>query len=103
MKPRDYCCCAIPMVNAGIYTALTEQLVLGITAGVLAVATDPSMYSRNWLQIWALLICVILVVGAATPSFAKWIFAIVCFVAAAVQFLGFMGVSSVCPSTLLLG
>ena len=42
MKPRDYCCCAIPLVNAGIYTALIEQLVLGITAGVLAISTDPS-------------------------------------------------------------
>lgn len=74
MKPRDYCCCAIPTVNAGIYTVLTEQFVLGIVAGTLSIAT-PS------------------IVGAATPSFAKWIFAIVCYVAAAIQVFGFLGVA----------
>jgi len=74
MKPRDYCCCAIPTVNTGIYAVLTEQLVLGVAAGTLSIAT-PS------------------IVGAATPSFAKWIFAIVCYVAAAIQILGFLGVA----------
>jgi len=74
MKSRDYCCCAIPTVNAGIYSVLTEQLVLGIVAGTLSIAT-PS------------------IVGAATPSFAKWIFTIACYVAAAVQVLGFLGVA----------
>ncbi|OSD03591.1 hypothetical protein PYCCODRAFT_1466959 [Trametes coccinea BRFM310] len=73
MKPRDYCCCAIPVVYAGIYTALLEQLALGIIAGTLAIAT-PS------------------IVGAATPSFAKWIFAIICYIGAAIQILGFIAV-----------
>ena len=35
------------------------------------------------------------VVGASTPSFAKWIFAIVCWVAAGVQILGFLAVRQV--------
>ncbi|CDO73231.1 hypothetical protein BN946_scf185007.g286 [Trametes cinnabarina] len=73
MKPREYCCCAIPVVYAGVYTALFEQLALGIIAGTLAIAT-PS------------------IVGAATPSFAKWIFAIVCYIGAAVQLLGIIAV-----------
>jgi len=73
MKPREYCCCAIPLVNAGVYAALTEQLVLGIVAGALAFGT-PS------------------IVGASTPSFAAIVFGIVCFVGAAVQFLGIFGV-----------
>jgi hypothetical protein len=38
---------------------------------------------------------ILLVVGAATPSFAAWVFAIVCFVGAAVQFLGIWGVLQV--------
>lgn len=42
MKPRDYCCCAIPTVNAGIYAILAEQFTLGILAGTLAVATSQS-------------------------------------------------------------
>ncbi|KAI0330560.1 hypothetical protein GY45DRAFT_1250531 [Cubamyces sp. BRFM 1775] len=73
MKPREYCCCAIPVVYAGIYTALLEQLILGVLAGTLSIAT-PS------------------IVGASTPSFAKWIFAIVCYVGAALQILGIIAV-----------
>ncbi|KAI0639780.1 hypothetical protein C8Q77DRAFT_1214223 [Trametes polyzona] len=73
MVPREYCCCAIPVVYAGIYTALVEQLVLGVVAGTLAIAT-PS------------------IVGASTPSYAKWIFAIVCYVGAAIQLMGFYAV-----------
>ncbi|CAL1695455.1 unnamed protein product [Somion occarium] len=34
----------------------------------------------------------IAVVGASTPSVAKWVFAIICYVAAGVQVLGFIGV-----------
>ncbi|EIN14212.1 hypothetical protein PUNSTDRAFT_49034 [Punctularia strigosozonata HHB-11173 SS5] len=79
MKPRDYCCCAIPLVNAGVYAAIIEQFVLGILAGTLSVAT-PS------------------IVGAATPSFAPWLFAIICYVAAGVQVLGFFGVSRESPN-----
>jgi len=74
MKPRDYCCCAIPTINTGIYVILTEQFVLGIVAGTLSIATAS-------------------IVGAATPSFAKWIFAIACYVAAAIQVLGVLGVA----------
>lgn len=43
MKPRDYCCCAIPTANAGIYAVLTEQLVLGILLGALSMATPSSL------------------------------------------------------------
>jgi len=74
MKPREYCCCAIPLVNPGIYATLTEQFVLGVVVGTLSVAT-PS------------------IVGAATPSFAPWLFAIICYVGAAVQVFGFLGVA----------
>ena len=35
------------------------------------------------------------VVGASTPSFAKWIFAIVCYVATALQVLGIIAVAQV--------
>ncbi|KAH9849722.1 hypothetical protein C2E23DRAFT_736696 [Lenzites betulinus] len=73
MKPREYCCCAIPVVYAGIYTALFEQLILGAVAGTLAIAT-PS------------------IVGASTPSYAKGIFAAVCYVGAAVQLMGIFAV-----------
>ncbi|KAJ4001017.1 hypothetical protein F5050DRAFT_1561732 [Lentinula boryana] len=72
MKVREYCCCAIPLVNAGIYSALTEQLVAAVIIGVLSFAT-PS------------------IVGAATPSFAPWLLGIVCLVAGAIQVLGFLG------------
>ncbi|KAJ4489339.1 hypothetical protein C8J55DRAFT_422353 [Lentinula edodes] len=78
MKVRQYCCCAIPIVNTGIYAALTEQLVAAVLIGVLSFAT-PS------------------IVGAATPSFAPLLFGIVCLVAGAVQFLGFLGVASEKP------
>ena len=44
MKPRDYCCCAIPIVDAGIYATLTEQVALGIIVGTLSLATPSSMY-----------------------------------------------------------
>ncbi|KAF9229368.1 hypothetical protein BS17DRAFT_688115 [Gyrodon lividus] len=74
MKPREYCCCAIPVINAGIYATLTEQFVLAIVVGTLSVAT-PS------------------IVGAATPSFAPWLLAVFCYVAAAVQIFGFLGVA----------
>ncbi|KAH8988874.1 hypothetical protein EDB92DRAFT_2054407 [Lactarius akahatsu] len=74
MKPRDYCCCAIPVVNVGIYSTLTEQFALGIIAGTLSVATPQ-------------------IVGAATPSIARWVFAIICYVGAMVQVLGFIGVA----------
>lgn len=42
MKPRNYCCCAIPLVNTGIYATLLEQLALGLLVGILAIATPSS-------------------------------------------------------------
>ncbi|KAF7307003.1 hypothetical protein MIND_00493100 [Mycena indigotica] len=78
MKPREYCCCAIPLINAGIYLALIEQLIAGVAAGILSVAT-PS------------------IVGAVTPSFASAVFGVVCFVGAAIQILGFIGVAQEKP------
>ena len=42
MKPREYCCCAIPLVNAGIYLTLVEQFVLGIVVGTLSIGTPSS-------------------------------------------------------------
>lgn len=78
MKPRDYCCCAIPTVNVGIYATLTEQLVLGILVGVLSLSTPA-------------------IVGAATPAFAPWIFGVVCLVAGGFQILGFIAVAKEKP------
>lgn len=66
------------MVNTGIYATLIEQLVAGILIGALSVGTPP-------------------IVGAATPSFAGWLLGIVCFVAAALQILGFIGVAKEKP------
>ncbi|RDB28594.1 hypothetical protein Hypma_015442 [Hypsizygus marmoreus] len=79
MKAREYCCCAIPIVNAGIYIALTEQFVTAFIVGILSVAT-PS------------------IVGAATPSYSKWILAAICFIVAAIQILGFIGVAREKPT-----
>lgn len=72
-KGRDYCCCAIPLVNAGVYITLIEQTALGIIVGALSVATTS-------------------IVGSATPSFSSLILGIIAFVAAGVQVLGFIGV-----------
>ncbi|GJJ09616.1 hypothetical protein Clacol_003839 [Clathrus columnatus] len=70
---RNYCCCAIPLLNAGIYITLTEQLVVAITAGILTFAT-PAL------------------VGVSIPGFAPTIFGILCFIVAAVQLIGYFGV-----------
>lgn len=94
MKPREYCCCAIPVVNFGIYLTLTEQFVLGILAGTLSIATPQSngalVISCSLLRLFCT------VVGAATPSFSRWIFAVVCYVGVMIQVLGFIGVAQVC-------
>ncbi|RXK40915.1 hypothetical protein M231_01763 [Tremella mesenterica] len=68
-----FCCCAVPLVNAGIYTILTEQMALGFGVGVMALTTPD-------------------VVGATFPNFAKVIFAITCFVVALCQPVGFVGI-----------
>jgi hypothetical protein len=96
MKPRDYCCCAIPLVNAGIYAALAEQLILGIVAGALAIGTPSSQSGTNKRLFLDSNTFFLSVVGASTPSFAGWVFGVVCFVGAALQFLGIMGVLQVC-------
>ena len=43
-KAREYCCCAIPLVNAGIYLTLTEQVFGSLLIGILSVATPSSEY-----------------------------------------------------------
>ncbi|KAF7347755.1 hypothetical protein MVEN_01533000 [Mycena venus] len=73
-KAREYCCCAIPVINAGIYFTLTEQFVAGIAVGIISLAT-PS------------------IVGAVTPSFAPTVLGILAFAAGGVQVLGFIGVA----------
>jgi len=80
MKPREYCCCAIPLVNFGIYATLTEQFSLGVLVGTLSVAT-PS------------------IVGAVTPAAGPWILGIVAYIAAGIQVLGFLGVAKEKPIT----
>lgn len=94
MKPRDYCCCAIPVVNVGIYLTLIEQFVLGIVAGTLSIATPQSNHFHTLPH--SLLRHYCIVVGAATPSSARWIFAAICYVGAVIQVLGFIGVAQVC-------
>jgi hypothetical protein len=96
MKPREYCCCAIPVINFGIYLTLTEQFVLGILAGTLSVATPGSKLCSYPPQFVAKPLCP--VVGAATPSFARWIFAAICYVGAMIQVLGIVGVAKACTS-----
>jgi len=72
-KIHEYCCCAIPVHNFGIYCVLIETIVVGITAGTLSIAAPT-------------------IIGANLPSFAKWVFAIICYAAAGVQLMGFLGV-----------
>ena len=55
MKPREYCCCAIPLVNAGIYSTLVVQSATGILVGTLAVGT-PSSQSITFLTVLAFLL-----------------------------------------------
>lgn len=95
MKAREYCCCAIPLVNAGIYITLIEHTFVSLLVGILSVATPSSEYynfgylrSICWLYKFQ-------VVGASTPSFASALLAVFCFVVTAVQPLGFIGVTKV--------
>jgi hypothetical protein len=94
MKPREYCCCAIPVINFGIYLTLTEQFVLGIVAGTLSIATPDS--NRASILTCSSLRPLCPVVGAATPSFARSIFAVLCYIGAMIQVLGFIGVAQAC-------
>jgi len=70
---KEFCCCAIPLLNAGTYVTLVEQLVVAITAGILAFVAPA-------------------IVGASVPSFVPTVFGILCFVAAGIQLFGFWGV-----------
>lgn len=79
MSPTNYCCCAIPLVNAGIYATIIEQLVVALAVGIISLATPN-------------------IVGAAVFGAAPVILAIVCFVAAAVQFLGLLGIAKEKPT-----
>ncbi|KAG8928055.1 hypothetical protein FRC02_007418 [Tulasnella sp. 418] len=72
-KDHEYCCCAIPLLNVGIYITLLEQFTVGLLGGILAIATPK-------------------IVGASVPGFGAWLFAIPCFLAAGLQALGFFGV-----------
>lgn len=51
MKPRDYCCCAIPVMNAGIYATLLEQFMLGMLVAILALATPSSAYQMPYYDV----------------------------------------------------
>ncbi|KAG8782930.1 hypothetical protein FRC12_020304 [Ceratobasidium sp. 428] len=73
MKLHEYCCCAIPILNVGIYTVLGEQFVLGVVAGTLSIATP-------------------FIVGASVPGVAPWLLAISCYIVAGAQAIGFIGV-----------
>jgi hypothetical protein len=53
MKPRDYCCCAIPILNAGIYLTLLEQFTTALLVGILSLATPSS--KENSIQVSALI------------------------------------------------
>jgi hypothetical protein len=61
----------------------------------------PPLPVSQWLHVPLPSADRLLVVGAATPSFAAWILAILSFVAAAIQVLGFIGVVKVSLITLL--
>lgn len=92
---KEYCCCAIPLLNAGIYITLTEQFVVAVTAGILTLVTPPRMFhyflfGESTIEPFAS------VVGTSFPSFVPTVFAVLCFVAAAAQVFGFMGVFKVC-------
>jgi len=69
----DYCCCAIPLLNVGAYVVLSEQFVLGILVGTLAVGT-PS------------------IVGAAVPDVSKFVMMALGYVFAGIQLVGFFGI-----------
>lgn len=70
---KEFCCCAIPVYNAGIYLTIAEQFSLGVLLGTLSLATTS-------------------LVGAVTPSFAPYIVAAIAYVFAGVQLFGFIGV-----------
>ncbi|KAK1921692.1 hypothetical protein DB88DRAFT_498901 [Papiliotrema laurentii] len=72
IDPR-YCCCAVPLVNFGIYSIIFEQGLVSLGIGITAIAA-PS------------------VVGASFPSFASYIFAVTCFAVAICQPVGWIGV-----------
>ena len=48
---REYCCCAVPVVNAGIYFTLVTNTVLAVLVGALAIATPNSLSSATAVAI----------------------------------------------------
>ena len=50
MNARQYCCCAIPLLRAGIYAVLAEQAILAFTVGILALATPHSKLDTQLLS-----------------------------------------------------
>jgi hypothetical protein len=94
MKPREYCCCAIPLVNIGIYATIAEQAVLAIVVGTLALAT-PSSLPLSFHAFVSIADLAPTVVGAATPAIAPWILAITSYIVAGFQVFGFLGVAKV--------
>ncbi|KIY62455.1 hypothetical protein CYLTODRAFT_383608 [Cylindrobasidium torrendii FP15055 ss-10] len=73
-KVREYVCCALPMINAGIYFTLIWQIIAALVVGVLALATPD-------------------IVGAATPAFCHVVLGIICLVCAAIQVIGLIGIA----------
>ncbi|KIO33865.1 hypothetical protein M407DRAFT_3860 [Tulasnella calospora MUT 4182] len=72
-KGHEYCCCAIPLMNVGIYLTILEQFTVSLTAGILSIATPR-------------------LVGSSIPSFAQWLVAIGAFILCGAQGMGFFGV-----------
>lgn len=95
MKPREYCCCAIPLINAGIYATLTEQFAIAVIVGTLSIATpsstqisssSPQSYSdlpSCWCcntVLCSITPCYLLLCGSSSPDFwllgrsaSKWL------------------------------
>jgi hypothetical protein len=49
--PKDYCCCAIPLVNTGIYLTIFIQFVVAFVAGILSVSTPSSEFLRHTTEV----------------------------------------------------
>ena len=54
MKAREYCCCAIPLVHAGIYITLAEQVFVSLLIGIISLTTPSSKYyDFKYLSLYA--------------------------------------------------
>ncbi|TIC25755.1 hypothetical protein E3Q12_00914 [Wallemia mellicola] len=71
----DLCCCAIPMVNFGIYAQLFEFIAVGLAAGIVALASQR-------------------VLGAeSVPEWPSYILGVLCLLVVIIQPIGFVGVA----------